>query len=586
MKKMQILLAACCWLYAIPLHAAVKNPDTYVHITAGDWDTLDPAWAYDTASHSIQDNIYEFLVRYKGSSVTDFEPSLATQVPNRENGLISPDGLTYAFPIRKGVRFHDATPLTPQDVKYSLLRFMLQDRAGGPASLLLEPILGQASTRDKSGALLKESYRKADRAVRIQGDSVIIRLIRPYSPFLSILTSWGAIVSQRWATQNGDWDGTEKTWIQYNNPKKQGTAFYERTNGTGPFQLEAWDRESKQVILARNENYWRKPARLKRILHKSVDEFSTRKLLLQAGDADSIYADQAYYHQVQGMPGVEIVEDLPTIEANPVIFFTFQIEDRGNPDIGSGKLDGNGVPPDFFQDKNVREGFAHAFDYQAFIQDAFSGKAIRAVGPIPKGLLGYNPNQKVHEYDLKEAAEHFQKAWGGQVWKKGFRFTLTHNTGNIQRQIAAQILKRNVERLNPKFRVEVRPVLWSTYLDAQVAHKLPMFLMGWLADYADPHNFAFPLLHSQGNYPHDQRYSNPEMDRLVEAAIRETRPEKRKELYFKLQELTYEEIPSLYTAHTTRYRTQKDWVQGWTYNPIFPDAPYCSYYYPMYKEEK
>jgi ABC-type transport system substrate-binding protein len=132
----------------------VKNPDTYVVVGIGDFiDTLDPAAAYDTGSGSIIFNVYETLIFFDGPHPDKFVPWLATQVPSVENGLIRDGGLTYVFPIRQGVKFHygpvkDANGteipgsgiLTPEDVEYSFERGMLQDRAGGPQWLLLEPL--------------------------------------------------------------------------------------------------------------------------------------------------------------------------------------------------------------------------------------------------------------------------------------------------------------------------------------------------------------------------------------------------------------------------------------------------------------
>lgn len=103
-------------------------------------------------------------------------------MPSAENGLISKDGLTYTFPIRKGVRFHHGEELTPEDVRYSLLRFLLSDVAGGPSSLLLEPILGVSSTRDEKGKIAV-SYKEATQAVRVDGDNIVITLKRPFAPF-------------------------------------------------------------------------------------------------------------------------------------------------------------------------------------------------------------------------------------------------------------------------------------------------------------------------------------------------------------------------------------------------------------------
>ena len=110
--------------------APVKNPDTFVKLTAGDPESLDPAYAYDTASEEIiYPNVYETLIGYDGSVLSRYRPVLSSAVPSLANGLISKDGLTYTFPIRKGVKFHEGGEVTPEDVRYSILRFCLMDLA-------------------------------------------------------------------------------------------------------------------------------------------------------------------------------------------------------------------------------------------------------------------------------------------------------------------------------------------------------------------------------------------------------------------------------------------------------------------------
>ncbi len=578
-----LLLTACVWAAA---EAQIKNPDTYTYLTLSDADSMDPAWSYDTASHNVILNVYEPLFAYEGSSTEKLEPRIAEKVPSRQNGLISPDGKTYTIPIRKGVKFHDGTPLTPEDVRYSILRFMLYDRDAGPSSLLLQPLLGYPSTRDEKGTANPKAFQDAERAVRVKGNNLVLTLPAPYAPILTILASWAPAVSREWAVKNGDWDGTQAAWLKYNNPKKESSPFFERTNGTGPFKLERWERKTKEFVLVRNDSYWRTPAKLKRVIIKGINEFGTRKLMLQAGDADAITADRSVLSQVRDIPGVEIIDDLGTVQMNPVVYFTFQVNTVANPYVGSGKLDGKGIPNDFFSDVNVRKGFAYAFDYQGYIRDVNRGKGTQATGCIPKSLPGHNPKQKTYRLDLEKAREHFQKAMGGKVWETGFQFTLTFNSGNIPRETLCQILKRNVEALNPRFRIDVRPVEWPKFLDSYRASKLPIFVMGWQADYPDPHNFAFPLMHSQGDYPATQKYKNPEADRLIEAAIRETDLSKRKGLYARLQEIEHEDAPHLVVLDSVAYRAQRDWVQGWSHNPIFPDSPSGSYYYPIYKAPK
>lgn len=577
---MRLFLAA---LLAVPAFSQVKNPDTYTYVTISDCDSMDPAWAYDTASNMVLENVYETLFFFAPDSAEKLQPLIATTVPSRANGLISADGRTYTIPIRKGVRFQDGTLMTPEDVRYSIIRFLLQDRDAGPSSLLLQPLVGYPSTRDEKGKLNLNAYKDAARAVRVEGNDLVLRLPKPFAPLPTILASWAPVLSKKWALANGDWDGTEKTWTKFNNPEKQTSPFFERSNGTGPFKLARWDRKTMEIVLDRNDGYWRKPAKLARVVIKGINEFGTEKLMLQAGDADSIYAQEQNYNQVKDIPGVTIIDNLPIIEINPAVFFTFHVNPVANPNIRSGKLDGRGIPPDFFADKDVRKGFAYAFDYAGFIRDIRRGKGGQATGCVPLGLPGHNPKQQVYAYDLKKAEEHFRKAWGGQVWEKGFEFTMAYNSGNIERETVAQILKRQVESLNPKFRIDVRPIEWPAFLDAYIGSKLPVFVMAWQADYPDAHNFAFPMMHSQGAYPQPQHYANPEADKLVEAAIAETNPERRKKLYYKLQEIEFEDAPHFVIDNSVRFRTQRDWVRGWSFYPVFPDMPYGSYFYPMYK---
>lgn len=573
-----ILVLSLVFLTGVPSSAqAVKNPDTFVLATIGDPETLDYAWAYDTASFEVIFNVYDTLIFYDGSRTDRFVPGLATQVPSVANGLISKDGRTYTFPIRQGVKFHDGTPLTPDDVAYSIRRFLWIDRAGGPSSLLLEPILGVASTRDEKGNI-KVTYSDLTRAVRVQGNNVVITLKEPFGPFLSIMAQWSYVVSRKWAATNGDWDGTRETMRKFNNPKKEDTAFFAKANGTGPFKLVRWDRAAREVVLERNDNYWRGPAKLKRVIIRTVEEAATRILMIKAGDADQIALSRRELPQVQGVEGVRIIDDLPQYLISPAVFFTFEI-DPTSPHIGSGKLDGNGIPPDFFKDVHVRRAFAYSFDYGAFLRDAYRGKGVVPKGPIPPGMLGYNPKQEYYTYSKEKAIAEFREAWGGRVWTTGFKLTILYNAGNVPREIGARMLKENIEALNPKFKVDIRALPWPTYLAEMDAHKLPVFFIGWLADYPDPHNFAFHFLHSKGTFPFVQKYANPEMDKLVEQAKSEPDPKKREALYFRLVDMAYKEVPQLYLVSPVVFQVLRSWVRGYYYNPVHPGT----YFYPISK---
>jgi len=552
---------------------AVKNPDTLVIATIGEPETLDPAWAYDTASGEVIFNVYETLIFFKGNRTDEFEPRLATE------WWISSDGLTYAFKIREGVTFHNGDPLTPEDVEYSFERAMVQDRDGGPVWMLLEPLLGVDSTREfnlSDPAVAAEVGQMIDEAVESNATHVIFHLKQPYPPFMQILAqTWSSIVDKEWCIEQGDWPGTWDDWVKYNNPEVP--PLQEKMMGTGPFMLERWE-HGKEVVLVRNDNYWREPAKLKRVIIKKVDEWSTRKLMFIKGDADIAYVPRAHIAELEGVPGIRCIKDLPELVCSPVMFFTFDISPT-SPYIGSGQLDGKGIPPDFFSDVNVRKAFAYSFDYDRFIEEALLGEAIRPGSPIIKGLPFYWPDAPKYEFNLTKAEEYFKKAWDGKLWDVGFELTITYNVGNLERKTACEILKYNIESLNPKFKIYIRAVEWPTFLRAMVKGELPIFLIGWLADYPDPHNFVQPFMHSKGTFAAWQGYSNPEVDALIEEGIKTIDPAQREAIYKKLAEIYYEDCPSVPLAQPLGRHYERDWVQGWYYNPIFPGV-YC---YPIWK---
>ncbi|MCD6575491.1 ABC transporter substrate-binding protein, partial [Candidatus Aerophobetes bacterium] len=421
MKK--VVVAAAMVIGAILIATGVsigqvKNPDTLIIADIGTVDSLDPAWAYDTASGARILNIYETLITFKGERTDEFIPLLATKVPTVENGLISPDGLTYTFPIRKGVKFQNGEILTPEDVEYSFERAMVQDRDGGPVWMLYEPLLGIGGSRDSKGNIVVD-FKDIDKAVEVEGNNVVFHLKQPYPPFLSILANtWGSIVNKKFCVEHGDWPGTAETWKKYNNPDPGKEALHGIACGTGPFKLERWE-PGVETTLVRFDDYWREPARLKRVVWKIVDEWTTRKLMFLAGDADIIYVPHAYIKELEGVKGVNVVKNLPSL-ALSAAFFNYKINPEGNAYIGSGKLDGEGIPPDFFADKDVRLGFAYSFDWKTYLKDVFQNEALKPVGPIPEGIGYRNPEQETYYFDLKKAKEHFKKAWGGELWEKGF----------------------------------------------------------------------------------------------------------------------------------------------------------------------
>ena len=537
----------------------INNPDTFVYATIGGIDSLDPAYSYDTASGESEQCIYETLLFFDGESTTEFVPMLATE------WTVSADGKTYRFKIREGVKFHNGNDLTPEDVEYSFERGMVQDYGAGPQWMFFEPLLGGMSSRDVEP---RRPLSEITNTVEVDGQWVQFNLVAPYEPFLQILCGpWGSILDKEWCIENGDWDGTEASYEALNDPPSGGSPLQSIAMGTGPFELERWE-PGVEISMTRNDNYWQAPANFERLIIKVVDEWATRKLMLEAGDADSVYVPRAYISELEGVEGLTLYKDLPQINLD-AFFFQFDISPEST-FVGSGELDGNGIPLDFFTDLDVRLGFTLAFDWDTYIKDAILGEGIQANSPVIEGLSYYNPDLPKHSMDLTQAEEHFKAAWGGEVWEKGFTLTLCYNAGNLPRRTACQILQENLLSINPKFVVNVQAMQWPTLLRGMYTGLLPMFQIGWLPDFTDAHNFAVPFLHSQGTFSGWQNYNNPTADALIAQGIGSTDPAERQSVYDQLGQIYYDDVPGILLAQPVGRRYMRDWVQGFYFNPALP----------------
>jgi len=291
--------------------------------------------------------------------------------------------------------------------------------------------------------------------------------------------------------------------------------------------------------------------------------------------------------QPTATPVVEETEE-PVVQPTPEV-----IEVVLNPYLGSNKLDGNGIPPTFFDDVHIRKAFAYCFDYQTLIDDVYMGEAVQSKTLSLPGMPGYDPNFPAYEYDLAKCEEEFKLADvdkdgipAGEdpddIWEMGFRFQMLYNTGNTTREIYAEIVSANVSKVNPKFVVETLGLPWPSYLAAQRAHKVPMMTGGWLEDIHDPHNWYQP--YTTGTYGGRQNLPaelTAQFKELLDKGVAETDPAKRAEIYTEFNQLYYEQAVGIPLVLATSHAYEQKWVEGRIMNPIFSNI----YYYTISKAD-
>jgi peptide/nickel transport system substrate-binding protein len=607
-----------------------KDPTAFVIAGGADPITLDPALAYDTDSGEVIQNLYETLVFYDAEKTDAFVPQLA------ESWEISTDGTTYTFHIRQGVKFHEGEELTPSDVAYSFQRGLLQGGTTSPQWLLTIPFFGigiddisllvdpNGNLYDKREALSKANPETLVAACQKVKDAIVaddasgtvtMTLSQPWSPFLSIIAqTWGSIMDKDWVAKNGGWDGSCDTWQKFYAMKSSQDPFTKIANGTGPFKLDNWWK-GHEVVMVRNEDYWREPAKLERVTMKFDTSGSTRIAMMQTGEADTAVIGSSDRSELDGLVGERCEYDIVTNvykpcevidEGQPFVVFTgrpslsqdvllFNYDlSRGNgkPYIGSGKLDGKGIPTDFFADTHVRRAFAYCFDWDTLIKDAYDSNAIQSLQLLMPGMPGFNPDAPHYSNDLAKCEEEFKLADVDKdgvpagtdpddVWETGFQFQAVYNQGNSTRQAIAEILSSNLATVNEKFVVKPVELSSSNYSNALHAGQIPIMTAGWLEDIHDPDNWFQP--YTVGFYSGRQALPDDikaQFQELLNKGLAERDPAKRDEIYRQASQLYYDQAIGLPLVRvSTQYYYQR-WVQGLVLNPIFPGL----YFYPIYKE--
>jgi peptide/nickel transport system substrate-binding protein len=609
-----------------------KNPDTLTIITgAGEPENLDPAWTYETAGQTVEMNIYEGLVAFKREKIDEFVPALATDWTQSE------DGKTWVFNIRKGVKFHKGGTLEPHDVAYTVARSLLQGRIDGHQWILYEsffsPDLAMASVKEFAKAYIgKENFEDLSEAdlVKVCEDvktkvvaddekgTVTYNFAQPVPWLFPIMAQnfLGMILDQEWMAEIGDWDGDCNNWTKFADPPVEGTTLFKEANGTGPYQLDHWT-PGEETVLTAFQDYWRTEpmweggpsgvASIPRVVIKNIDEWGTRLAMFEAGDADFIYAPPQYRPQLNpyiktrcGIDESDCKEENPDgyIKAfrnlpQPAITpaqMNWQINvEGGNPYIGSGKLDGNGIPADFFSDVHIRKAFNYCFDFSAMVKDALAGEGVQAQGPIPLGMMGYIEGQEpFFTYDPAKCEEEFKLAdlngavQPGEVWEKGFYFQVAYNSGNDTRRLASEIMKAGIEAVNPKFNVSIVAMPWPVMLESRRQGKLPIYVGGWQEDYHDPHNWANPFLYSQGAYgriinmPKDMQ---AKYDAWILEGAATTDVAKRTKLYENIQRVAAsEDVVNIWMYQVLEGLHYQTWINGFYYNPALGNPEYGMIY--------
>ena len=386
-------------------------------------------------------------------------------------------GKKWIFRLRKKVRFHDGSPFTSKDVLFTLDR-IVNDRKSLQASNFAEV----------TGVEAPDDY------------TVTITTKQPNAVLLERLNN-RFIVSQSAVEKNGN---------QLDNYKI----------GTGPYKLVSWQRAGN-LVLTRNDDYWRAKPEIKEVLVKTVKEESARVAGLLAGQADAI----------SNLP----IEEIDRVEKNP----RTRVEKVQGYRMYFLAMNVTHKP---FDNKLVRQAFNHSVDPTVILKHIFEGNGYVLNGPLSSNMIGYDPAIKRYPYDPKKARELLAKAgYPNGLEVKLYLAPDRHLKGKEVCQVIARQLSES--GIKAELVPQEYPIYWGR--DGVNGGKLPFYYAGRSAYDAD--TFYDQYFHT--GVTKRTGYSNAELDKLIEEEQQTGDHKKRVAVLQQAGRIVMEDVPvvPLYT---------------------------------------
>ncbi len=401
--------------------------------------TLDPAIGYDWQNWPVIESMFNGLLGYEPGT-TKLKPSLAASF------TISPDGLTYTFKLRQGVKFHNGRVMTADDVLYTFNR-TCNAKTQSPGASFFSAIDGfddfqKGKTDHLAGITAPDPA------------TVVIRLAQPSAPFQYVLALNFAFI------------------VPKEEIEKPGADFGKHPVGTGPFSLKEWTLGQK-LVLVRNPDYWEQGVPyLDGYTVEVGQEPITALLRLQHGEIDALGdgIPPARFNEVMKDPALK--QDIIVGQRLATTYLTMKTNQKP------------------FDDVRVRQAVNYAID-KARIVKIINGRAAAADQVLPPGMPGYDAAFQGYGFDPKKAKALLAEAG----LAGGFATTLFANNTDPNPRIAEAIQQ---DLAGVGIKAELKTLAQENVIAAAgTADQAPLVWSGgmaWSDDFPDPTDFFTPIL--------------------------------------------------------------------------------------------
>jgi peptide/nickel transport system substrate-binding protein len=486
-----------------------RNGGTLIYAYGNEPQHLNPTSRYQEAALRLASFLFGKLVTLNHANGDTIIPDLA------ESWEVSDDASVYTFHLRENAVWHDGTPVTSKDVKWTFEKVV--------------------EWKGFQWAI----YAGIDSIEEIDDKTVKITLQAPNGGFLYMMGSWysPAILPAHLYDVDVDWN--ENEWNR-------------KPIGTGPFKFVDWIPGS-HITLEANEDYYFGRPYLDKVVMKFVTSAAVALTELEAGTAD--FTEFGFF------------EEIDRLNENPALDFGFP---KLTPIwMGFNVNETRLGEPNPLNDVRVRKGIAHAID-----RSDVSSKVFRGVSPPAEGTFlsfypwCYNEDAKQPEFDLDKANELLDES-GYTKGTDGIRFkTSIIGTAGGSLGGSAEIVKEHLKEVG--IEVELLTVEWGTLVEkANYQHDFDIAIFGGMHG-PDPEEWRKFI--GTGGFRNCMNYSNAEIDELFDEGLSVSDKNERKQAYFEIQEILAEDLPRLNLVEHSYPFLHDSEFQGFWWDEEFKDT--------------
>ena len=487
-----LVFVLSCLVSPIQAYEELKQPKDRVD---GDWlfrelngepATLNPITATDAYAGSVDDYIYEYLLKRDEESL-EFVPALA------EKWEISLNHLVYTFHLKKNINWSDGYPFTAKDILYSFAR--IQD--------------------PKVDAPHQRNYYQDIEKVEAP-DNYTIRFYYKVPYFQALEVCGGIPIVPAHLFKEGE-DFNQHPIGR--NPV-----------GTGPYKLLRWD-TGKEIVLVRNEVYWGEKPALDQIVFKIITNPTVALQVMKQGGLDEM-----------GLLPIQWERQTETKRFE-------QSYRKLSYYLPSYSYIGWNERRPIFADRRVRQAMSMLVNRELILKKILFELATIIDGPFYVNSPEYDKNIKPYAYNPKAALALLKSAgWdylpgGNELQKEGkpFQFEFLLSAGSKFGEQIATMLQEDLKDIG--ITMSIRKLEWAVFVQRVEEHDFDACTMGWRLGWeTDP----YQIWHSSQAVVKGSNFvgfENTEADKLIEDARKEFDPEKRRRMYYRLQEIIHEEQP-------------------------------------------